>query len=93
MTPVRGHDRLPDVTDLHDDVIADQCTLLYDLGCMHGLRDDQRAGWARGVARVAATGATLLVFAFAPVRARPFRAESVARRSRICSGSTGRWST
>ena len=45
--------------------------LVYDLGCFHGLRDDGRAGYAEGVTRLAAPGATLLLFVFAPGRRGP----------------------
>jgi hypothetical protein len=37
----------------------------------HGLRDDSRAGYAEGVTRLAAPGATLLLFVFAPGRRGP----------------------
>jgi SAM-dependent methyltransferase len=38
--------------------------LLYDFGCIQGLPDTARQGAATGVTRLAAPGATLLMFAF-----------------------------
>lgn len=45
--------------------------LILDLGCFHGLRDADRAGYADGVTRVSAPGAILLLFAFVPGRRGP----------------------
>jgi SAM-dependent methyltransferase len=39
-------------------------TLLYDLGCIQGLPDSARQGAASGLTRLAAPGASLLMFAF-----------------------------
>lgn len=67
-----------DVTWAHGDVAAlgtldlsSPFDLVYDLGCFHGLRDDDRAGYAEGVTRLTAPGATLLLFVFAPGRRGP----------------------
>jgi SAM-dependent methyltransferase len=38
--------------------------LLYDFGCIHGLPDAARRGAATGLTELAASGATLLIFAF-----------------------------
>jgi SAM-dependent methyltransferase len=39
-------------------------TLLYDFGCIQGLADAERQGAANGLTRLAAPGASLLMFAF-----------------------------
>jgi SAM-dependent methyltransferase len=39
-------------------------TLIYDFGCIQGLGDRSRQGAAAGVSRLAAPGASLLLFAF-----------------------------
>jgi SAM-dependent methyltransferase len=39
-------------------------TLLYDFGCIQGLPDSARQGAANGLTRLAAPGASLLIFAF-----------------------------
>ena len=39
-------------------------TLLYDFGCIQGLPDAARQGAANGLTRLAAAGASLLMFAF-----------------------------
>ncbi len=41
-------------------------TLLFDLGCLHGLAPASRPRYASGIARLAAPGATYLLYAFAP---------------------------
>ena len=55
-----------DVTRLRDLGVGDGYTLLFDSGCFHGLNATERAAYAAGIATVAAPGATLLVFSFAP---------------------------
>lgn len=45
--------------------------LLLDVGCFHGFRSEQRAGYAQGATAVAAPGAALLMFAFGPGRRGP----------------------
>jgi SAM-dependent methyltransferase len=39
-------------------------SLIYDFGCIQGLGDSSRRGAAAGVSRLAAPGATFLIFAF-----------------------------
>lgn len=46
--------------------ISAPCSLLLDLGCLHGLPVAARAGYAAGVARYAAPGALFLLYAFGP---------------------------
>ena len=47
-------------------------SLLFDFGCYHGLKRDQRARYAEGVTALAAPGATLLMMAFTkPCRRSP----------------------
>lgn len=41
-------------------------SLLFDLGCLHGLPPASRPRYASGIARLAAPGATYLLYAFAP---------------------------
>jgi hypothetical protein len=43
-------------------------TFAFDRGCFHGLNDRQRAAYAAGVTGLAASGATLLMMAFASSR-------------------------
>lgn len=43
-----------------------QCSLLLDLGCFHGIPIERRAGYAQGVARWAAPNALFLLYAFGP---------------------------
>lgn len=73
-----------DVTRLVPLGLGDDFDLLVDYGCFHGLTDDQRDGYAAGVADVAAPGATLLLMAFAPGRRGPVPRgadrEEIARR-------------
>jgi hypothetical protein len=60
-----------DVTELEDLELGDDHTLLLDFGCFHGLTDPQRGGAAAGMSKLAAPGATLLLFAFEPGRRGP----------------------
>lgn len=53
-----------DVTSLDAAGVHGPFQLLLDCGCFHGLVGDERRAYARSVARVAAPGATLLMFAF-----------------------------
>ncbi|HEX6797728.1 MAG TPA: methyltransferase domain-containing protein [Ktedonobacterales bacterium] len=48
-------------------------SLLFDLGCVHGLPPEGRSRYASGIAPLAAPGATYLLYAFAPrlMRGRP----------------------
>ena len=41
-------------------------SLLFDLGCLHGLPPDGRGRYASGIARLAAPGAMYLLYAFSP---------------------------
>lgn len=56
--------RLGDVTRLSDLGLTPGYTLVFDFGCYHGLRSDQRARYAEGVTALAGPGATLLMMAF-----------------------------
>ena len=44
---------------------------VYDVGCFHGLSDDERNGYVRAVTALSATSATMLLFAFLPGRRGP----------------------
>lgn len=59
--------RVADVTDPHtvdpDGRLADATTLLVDNGCLHGIPEQYRPGWATTVNTLAAPGATLLIHA------------------------------
>lgn len=46
--------------------LGDGFALVFDSGCFHGLGARERGTFAKGLARVAAPGATLLLFALAP---------------------------
>jgi cyclopropane fatty-acyl-phospholipid synthase-like methyltransferase len=56
--------RVGDVTRLADVNLAPGYSLLFDFGCYHGLKREQRARYAEGVTALAAPGATLLMMAF-----------------------------
>jgi SAM-dependent methyltransferase len=53
-----------DVGELGDLGLQPGYSLAYDFGCIHGLPDSARRGVAVGLNRLAAPGATLLIFAF-----------------------------
>jgi hypothetical protein len=55
-----------DVTRLEDADVGDDIDFFLDVGCFHGLDDDQRAALGRGVTTRAATDATMLLLAFRP---------------------------
>lgn len=55
-----------DVTRLEDLGLAAGYDLVLDRGCFHGLSDEDREACARGVNALAAPGASLLIYAFAP---------------------------
>ncbi|MEJ7707655.1 MAG: class I SAM-dependent methyltransferase [Nocardioidaceae bacterium] len=59
-----------DVASLADNVDTD-FRLILDVGCFHGLKDGQRAAYAREVTVIAVPGASLLMFAFGPGRRGP----------------------
>lgn len=54
-----------DVTRLRDLGVGDGYTLLLDVGCFHAIPEDRRPAYVEGVSRVAAPGATFLLFGFA----------------------------
>jgi SAM-dependent methyltransferase len=56
--------RQGDVTRLADLGLTPGYSLLFDFGCYHGLKRDQRVRYAEGVTALAAPGATLLMMAF-----------------------------
>lgn len=60
-----------DVTRLPELESKDGFTLLFDFGCFHGLSDKQREAYVREITSVAASGATLLLFAFHPGKRGP----------------------
>ena len=55
-----------DVTRLERLPIGDPCSLILDLGCLHGLPEERRADYAAGVAHFAAPGALYLLYGFEP---------------------------
>ncbi len=57
-----------DVARLTDLDLKPGYTLVFDRGCYHGLRSEQRAAYAAGVTAPVAPGATLLVMALEPNR-------------------------
>ncbi len=59
-----------DVTSLAGSVGTD-FHLVLDVGCFHGLKDHQRAAYAREITAVTPPGACLLMFAFGPGRRWP----------------------
>jgi SAM-dependent methyltransferase len=59
---------LADAARLHKLGLTTGFTLFFDRGCFHGLDDSQRGAYAAGVDGLAAPGATLLMWAFAPSR-------------------------
>lgn len=71
---VRAAEKLPgsvrflrgDATCLGEMDLGQPFSLLLDLGCLHGIPVEERAGYARGVARWAAPGALYLLYAFGP---------------------------
>jgi len=63
--------RLGDVTDLTGLGLQPGYTLLYDIGCFHGLPAQHRDACARGLTTLAAAGATLLLMGFQPGRRGP----------------------
>ena len=53
-----------DVTRLAALGIGGPFDFVLDIGCFHGIPDERRAAYARGVAEVTRTGSTLLMFGF-----------------------------
>ncbi len=71
--PVAGADVrfvLGDVTHLPA-YVDDHYTFALDVGCFHGLTDEGRVAYGRGLTAVTAPGARLLMFAFSPGRRGP----------------------
>lgn len=89
--PVAGADVkfvLGDVTNLP--AYVDQgYALAVDIGCFHGLTDDERTAYGVGLAAVTAPGAQLVMFAFSPGRRGPLpRGASRADVERALPGWT-----
>ena len=59
-----------DVTRLEEVGVAGEIDFFLDVGCFHGLDDEERASMGRGIIALAAPTATLLLLAFRP-SARP----------------------
>jgi SAM-dependent methyltransferase len=57
-----------DVTALDPSAIGTGYDLVLDVGCFHGLGDDERTAFGRGVSSVAAPDAWAVILAFAPGR-------------------------
>ena len=57
--------RRADASRLADAGLRPGFALVLDRGCFHGMSDEQRRGYARGVGELAAPGAVLLLMAFA----------------------------
>lgn len=55
-----------DVTDLRASGVGDGYRLFLDIGCFHGLTDEERAAMGREIDAAAAPGASLLLLAWAP---------------------------
>lgn len=55
-----------DVTRLEEAGLPGEVSFFLDVGCFHGLDDDQRAAMGRGVTALATADATLLLLAFRP---------------------------
>jgi SAM-dependent methyltransferase len=56
--------RRGDVTKLADLKLTPGYSFLFDFGCYHGLKSEQRAAYALGATTLASPGATLLMMAF-----------------------------
>jgi SAM-dependent methyltransferase len=67
-----------DVTDLGSAGLGGTFDFFLDVGCFHGLDDDQRTEEGRGVTALATASATLLLLAFRP-GARPLLPRGVDR--------------
>ncbi len=60
-----------DVTAVSPSVVGKEFEFFLDVGCFHGLRDEQRLAMAESVNAVAAPDATLLLLAFQPGKRGP----------------------
>ena len=72
-----------DVTRLRDLGVDGPFDLLLDLGCFHSIPEDRRAAYVEEAGRVAAPGATFLMFAFAEGGRFAARASGEEVRSRF----------
>jgi SAM-dependent methyltransferase len=57
-----------DTTRLEALDLGEPYTLVFDLGCLHGIPSERRERYATGVARAAAPGALYLLYAFGPTK-------------------------
>lgn len=64
--PGSAHFFRGDVADLASLPLDGLYTLLFDLGCLHTLPHEKRAGYASGVSRLAAPGALYMIYGFLP---------------------------
>lgn len=55
-----------DVTRLGDLPISGPFDLVLDMGCLHGISPEERAGYAAGLAALTRPGALFLLYAFTP---------------------------
>ncbi|UXA08889.1 methyltransferase domain-containing protein [Mycobacterium sp. SMC-2] len=79
-----------DVTRLHDLGIGGGYTLLLDFGCFHTLPEDRRCAYVTSISRVAAPGATLLLWGFKrPPPTAPMHAGMTLDEVRQRFGETG----
>jgi SAM-dependent methyltransferase len=60
-----------DATRLETLDLGEPYTLIFDLGCLHGIPSERRARYAAGVAQAAAPGALYLLYAFGPTKLGP----------------------
>jgi len=75
-----------DVTRLDTLDIAGPVELIFDLGCFHGIPLVRRRAYVAGIARVAAPGALLLLYAFGPRDIGGRRAGASPDEVRACFG-------
>lgn len=66
----RARFEVADVTRLGDVGIEPGIDLFLDVGCFHGLSDDERRAYGDGITALAAPTATFLLLAFSPSRGR-----------------------
>ena len=79
-----------DVTRLHELRVGDGYNLLLDFGCFHTLPEDRRPGYVTSVSRIAAPGATLMLFGFKrPPKAAPMHAGITVDEVRQRFGEAG----
>jgi SAM-dependent methyltransferase len=55
-----------DVTHLERLPIGANCSLILDLGCLHGIEPERRVDYAAGITHFAAPSALLLIYSFEP---------------------------